>query len=286
MKFLSEIASTHPQAAYSAFTHGMFSRWTFFRTCPISDSHLSLLEDIIHSHFIPALTGQGPPCCVDRKWLALPIRHGGMGLVNPCTFSLHQSMSSASITQPLVNLLLSRSSSISMEVPEETQALKKEIRQAYNREVQNLELSVHEHLTVDCQCLFDIACEKGAFSWLSVLPLCDQSFKGAFRDAVCIQYGWRPSLLPTTCVYDSPFSVEHALSCPYGGFPALWHNELRDTTASLMKEIYHNVCVEPSLQPFSGESFNLNTASRDPGARLDVAWWVLGEPMLEGIFWY
>ena len=43
------------------------------------------------------------------------------------------------------------------------------------------------------------------------------------------------------------FSVEHALSCSHGGFPPIRLNELRDITAELMSEVYHNIGMEPSL---------------------------------------
>ena len=49
------------------------------------------------------------------------------------------------------------------------------------------------------------------------------------------------------------FSVEHALSCSYGGFPSIHQNELRDITMELMSEVCHNVGTEPSLQPIIDE---------------------------------
>jgi len=33
------------------------------------------------------------------------------------------------------------------------------------------------------------------------------------------------------CACGTSFSVEHVLSCPKGGLPSLWHNEIRDLTA-------------------------------------------------------
>ena len=105
------------------------------------------------------------------------------------------------------------------------------------------------------------------------VPLKELGFdlhKGSFRDAVCMRFGWRPPQLPTTCVCGKPFGVDHALICPTGGFSTLRHNELCDLTAKLMKEVCHNVCREPPLQPLSGESLTYSTAGAD-GARLDVA---------------
>ena len=95
--------------------------------------------------------------------------------------------------------------------------------------------------------------------------------KSAFRDALCLRYGWHPSNLPLQCTCGKQFSVEHSLSCSYGGFPSIRHNELRDITAELMSEVCHNVGTEPSLQPITDEHLIHRTANKEDGARLDVA---------------
>ena len=65
--------------------------------------------------------------------------------------------------------------------------------------------------------------------------------------------------------------MEHALSCPHGGYSILRHNELRDITAQFLDKICPNVIVEPTLQPLSGESLSYRTSNTEDGARLDVA---------------
>ena len=120
----------------------------------------------------------------------------------------------------------------------------------------------------------DLAQEKGASSWLTSLLLEEFGFtlhKGAFRDAVALRYGWQPSYSPSTCTRGSNFSVEHALSCLNGGFLSIRHNEIKDFTAKLMTEVCHDVCVEPTLQPVTGEVFSNVTAISVDGARLDIA---------------
>lgn len=115
--------------------------------------------------------------------------------------------------------------------------------------------------------------EKGASNWLSTLPLDEHGFylhKEAFRDALSLRYGWRPSNLPSDCVCGKEFSVDHALSCPRGGFPTLRHNEIRDITANLMGEVCHNVSTEPGLQHVTGERFHHRSAITQDDARLDV----------------
>ena len=117
-----------------------------------------------------------------------------------------------------------------------------------------------------------VSSEKGASSWLSTLPITEHGFalhKGAFCDALCLRYGWRPDL-PTTCVCGKSFSVEHALNCPCGALPLVRHNELRDITAHGVTEVCHEVGTEPCLQPLSDEPLHHSTANREDGPRLDI----------------
>ena len=111
--------------------------------------------------------------------------------------------------------------------------------------------------------------EKWCSSWLSTLPIMEHGFalhKGAFRDALCLRYGWHPSNLPSYCSCGKEFTVEHALSCSHGGFPSIHHNELRDITAGLLSEVCHNV----ARRPVTEEQLNHRTANKEDGARLDI----------------
>ena len=77
--------------------------------------------------------------------------------------------------------------------------------------------------------------------------------------------------LPSTCVCDQPFTVEHSLSCRHGGYPIHRHNDIRDYTASLFRMVCMNVTIESVLQPLSGEPLIYRTVNREDGARLDIA---------------
>ena len=120
----------------------------------------------------------------------------------------------------------------------------------------------------------DLAQEKGASTWLTVLAVEEFGFslhKGAFRDALALRYGWALQNTPSTCSCGTTYSVEHALSCAKGGYPTIRHNEIRDFTAHLMTEVCHNVAVEPHLQPLTGEALRGASSITQDGARLDVA---------------
>ena len=95
--------------------------------------------------------------------------------------------------------------------------------------------------------------------------------KGAFRDALALRYGWDPPNTPSHCICGKSFTTEHALSCPFGGYPTLRHNEIRNLTANLLSEVCHNVTIEPNLQPVTRETFKLASTITDIGARSDIA---------------
>ena len=66
----------------------------------------------------------------------------------------------------------------------------------------------------------DLACEKGASSWLTVIPFKDMDFdlnKWEFRDAVRLRYDWPIPDNPSVCVCGSMFTVDHAMICQHGG---------------------------------------------------------------------
>ena len=118
-----------------------------------------------------------------------------------------------------------------------------------------------------------VAEEKGASSWLVALPIEKHGFslhKSAFRDALCLRYGWQPSLLPSSCACGQSFSVDHALSCHMGGFHTIHHNENQDLTANLLSGVCHDVCREPPLLPLSSKPLSYSTTNRDDSAQLDI----------------
>uniref|UniRef100_A0A1X7TIY1 Uncharacterized protein n=2 Tax=Amphimedon queenslandica TaxID=400682 RepID=A0A1X7TIY1_AMPQE len=177
--------------------------------------------------------------------------------VSPTTIARSQYRASRDITQPLVDCLLSGNKDIPFEVFKSHCKVIEEYLRKKRNDLKEEKQKVRDCLSSDKQRLLDVACERGASVWLSALPLSDHGFdlnKGSFRDSICIRYGWQLQDLPSSCVCDSSFTVDHALSCPMGGFPTLRHNELRDVTASLMSEVCSNVSREPALQPISGES--------------------------------
>ena len=112
-------------------------------------------------------------------------------------------------------------------------------------------MALKEELPENLRKAMTFSSDKGASSssWLATLPLRESGFnltKGAFQDAIHLRYGWQLKRLPLNCVCGSSNSVEHALSCPSGGYTINRHNDSRDTTAALMADACREVCVKPN----------------------------------------
>ena len=91
LTLLSDISVTQPHAAYAAFIHGVVSKWNYLVRCiPNLCDFLLPLEEIIRTKFLPNLTGQCSFIDVERDLLSLPPRFGGLGVINPATYSTFQ----------------------------------------------------------------------------------------------------------------------------------------------------------------------------------------------------
>ena len=117
-------------------------------------------------------------------------------------------MSSLKITAPLITLII-------QQLTKYTHATKHVQHQAVIKAIQK-GCPLAPQLPHDLRHAVEIAKEKGTSSWLTTLPIEEHGFalhKGAFRDAISLHYGWRPSCFPAECVCGESFSVDHALSC-------------------------------------------------------------------------
>ena len=254
---LSSIAATQPHAAYTAFTHGLTSKWTYLaRTISGIEDLLQPLEEIIRQRFLPSLTGQNPFNDADRELMALPVRFGGLGIIDPSRQATTHYNMSEKITASLVALILQQSHTYSPEAKAEQIKAKKNARTICRQCDSTAANELMDNLPNNLKRAMTVSAEKGASNWLSTLTIAEHGFalhKGAFRDALCLWYGWRPSHLPSHCICGQQFTVEHALSCSRGGFPSIRHNEIRDISAGLLTEVYHGVGTEPCLQPVTGQ---------------------------------
>ena len=118
-----------------------------------------------------------------RDLLALPVRHGGLGIINPTRNSRFYHQSSKSITAPLTSLISEQSLIYHQEAKAQQLTAKKEaIRQRKQRDSAAVP-ELEERLANDMKRAMQVSTEKGASSWLVTLPIAEHGFalhKGAF----------------------------------------------------------------------------------------------------------
>ena len=114
---LAEFAKSQPQASYAAFTFGLRHRWTYFmKTLPDIENLLQPLERAISDVLIPALIESN---CSEAEGdlVALPVRMGSPGLINPSDSADAEYSVSSRVSAPLVRKIEVQSH----ETPEEAE---------------------------------------------------------------------------------------------------------------------------------------------------------------------
>ena len=67
----------------------------------------------------------------------------------------------------------------------------------------------------------DLEQKKGAYNWLTELKLQNENFhlsKREFFVGIATRYRWSMKYLQVTCACRKSFTIDHALSCPKGGY--------------------------------------------------------------------
>ena len=183
---LSDFAATELQASYAAFTFGLKHRWTYFlRTLQDIEDLLIPLERAVADMLIPSITGH---TCTreERDLLALPVRMGGFGFINPSQVATFEYEASVKVTKPLVQQIVSKHQTL----PDlaETRTLQHSARKEKDDCLNEKLEEVKRSLPAKANRTVEFAVEKGASSWLNVFPMKDMDFtlnnKREFRDAV------------------------------------------------------------------------------------------------------
>ena len=270
IKILAKIAKSQPQAAYSAFTSGFVSKFNYhLRTIKGIGELMEPVDNAIDQYFIPALT-EGHRCSTDeRKLLSLPVKLGGLAIPILSDIADNEFENSKDITRDLTGRIVSQTK----EFPGNEFAIKYKIAKKRESVKRELLEELRERMNDDQKKANELAQAKGASNWLTALPLEREGFhlsKREFFDAIAIRYKWQLKHLPSVCACSKPFTIEHALSCPKGGFIYKRHNELRDTIAAMINEIKNDVRIEPQLEELSGEELHRGAITTD-GARSDIS---------------
>ena len=146
----------------------------YLRTLPDIEELLEPLERAIRHTLIPAITGH--TCTpAERDFLALPVRMGGLGITNPCHIATSEYQASTAVTEPLVEQIVAQTH----ELPDD-HAIR--TLQQCNRRDKDARLGedleeVKNALPEQTERAVDLAAEKGASSWLTVISIKDVDSK-------------------------------------------------------------------------------------------------------------
>ena len=168
MRKLAEIAISEPQAAFAAYTHGEMHKFNYFlRTIPNMEDFLAPLDKVIDDEFLPALLGE-TISDTDRELFKLPIRDGGLGIPILTQKAVIDCKSSIDISAPLVEVIVSQGTEIpSKETIKQVRHVRTEIINDLHRQEREKVIS---ELDNDMKRVLSQNCEKGASSWLTILP--------------------------------------------------------------------------------------------------------------------
>ena len=156
---LAEFAMSQPQACYAAFTFGLRHRWTYLlRTLPDIEDLVEPLERAIADVLIPSITDYHCTTPSERDLLALPVRLGGLGIINPSQDADLQYQASMKTTAPLVEKIVSQVH----ETPDDTvvSALQQSVRREKNEVLRTRLHEIKNSLTLKTQRAVELASEK------------------------------------------------------------------------------------------------------------------------------
>ena len=250
MRELANVAEAEPQAVYAALVFGYRHRWTFLmRVSSCAPDVFEPLESSLRSVLLPALLGVPVVPAPLRSLLALPVRHGGLAVLNPVEAAPQQRTASLSITSSLQQLIADQSSLYSVD-PAAICAAKAAAKQAQSVTTKTvLQTAGPEALP---PMLLEHLQAKGTGAWLTCLLVREHGYsldRRSFVDALCIRYGLTIHGSPTECPCGRPFTIDHAMICKLGGYPIHWHNHVRNYLGQLLSQVSEDVQLEPPLQP-------------------------------------
>ena len=123
--------------------------------------------------------------------MALPARLGGIALVNPTMVFDAEFSASVKITKPLKDAILQMNPQYTNDVISNQLKAKADVHKLKRQQAISAATDLKQALSSSLKRAMDLAQEKGASSWLTLLPIEEFGFslhKDAFHDALALRY--------------------------------------------------------------------------------------------------
>ena len=191
MEKLADIAASQPQAAYCALNQGLKHRWSYLsRTTENISELLQPIEETLRHKVIPAITGKSNINDIERNLFALPARLEGLGFDILTEIADQLYATSTAISQPLKDAI--RNGGGNEDLIDAKQDKARKLMKEMNRnQKKRMVAEIGDQLPLTMKKAVELAQEKCASAWLTVLPIEEHGFalhKGTFRDALTLRY--------------------------------------------------------------------------------------------------
>ena len=139
-------------------------------------------------------------------------------MTNPSESAESEYSASIRMSAPLVDKIMAQSH----ETPDDADVRRvmHPVRKEKDDDLKGKLEELKDSFPVRTQRAVDLACEKGASSWLTAIPLKDMNFdlsKREFRDALRLRDDWPIPDSPSVCVCGCSFTVDYAMICQRDG---------------------------------------------------------------------
>ena len=227
LKILSEFAKSQPQAAYAAFCFSEQNKFSYFlRTIPEMNDLMNSVDEMVQNFFLSTIIGE-TISEKERELYSLPVLSGGLGIPLFSEKTRNELESSLTIAAPLVALIITLDTRLPNK--DEMKEATKIITQRNTEQLTNKSPKIEANPDPDGKKAVIQAKEKGASSWLTVIPIEEHGFtltKNEFRDEIHLRYNKTLRGMPSQCPCGQNCDVTHAMNCKKGGFVIMRHNNV------------------------------------------------------------
>ena len=193
---------------------------------------------------------------------------GGLNIPNPTKLCSKEYEWSEKLTLSLTENVI-KQNLFEEDSPEEIKERHDQILKEIKDEKKSIQKEMHDSIFASLdderKRSLNLASEKGASIWLNTLPIKSMGYalnKQEFLDAIALQYNFSIQGMACHCACGFKNSIDHALICRLGGYTIMRHNEVRNIEADLLKEVCHDVLVEPALIPYQDNNFQPQQITR------------------------
>ena len=184
------------------------------------------VDELLQNFLLPAIIGE-TISEKERKLYSLPVRSGGLGIALFSEKTCNELENSLTITALVVALFISIGTSLpnAAEIKEATKIVTQRKTEQLTNKLSKVETNLHP----DTEIAVTQAKEKGASSWLTVLPIeeCGSTLtKNEFRDAIHLGYNKTLKGMPSQCPCAQNYVVTHAMNSKRGDFIIMRHNNV------------------------------------------------------------